>query len=60
MGEGGMGEMSTVRDHRSFDSLDHFLDRVVSDNRSSKKQEMLSCERTRPTREPRVKSRGSR
>lgn len=26
-----MGEMSTVRaaDHRSFDSLSHFLDRVV-------------------------------
>lgn len=47
-GRGEMGEMSTVRaaDHRSFDSLNHSLDRVVSDSYSSKNEETLNIEGT--------------
>lgn len=47
-GRGEMGEMSTVRaaDHRSFDSLNHSLDRVVSDSHSSKNEETLNIEGT--------------
>lgn len=43
-----MGEMSTVRaaDHRSFDSLNHSLDRVVSDSHSSQNEETLNIEGT--------------
>lgn len=47
-GRGEMGEMSTVRaaDHRSFDSLNHSLDRVVSDSHSSQNEETLNIEGT--------------